>query len=163
MSWPDDSSFGRPRRPLRIARLSWALYELASRRKYTMTATCSYSIIWSRRSWTRCRMARYAQLTNKHGYISSIKNCLLRIVLVENKENGLAQKILKDAEIVICTLNLCGGSMMDCLARKKLSLFDAIIIDEVVFWSLIIYVTNCILTRWINNIVVLIADYVRKG
>lgn len=54
----------------------------------------------------------------------------------ERKKFELQAKemILKDADIIICTLNFCGNQILDCLSSEKnngLSLVSAIIIDEV--------------------------------
>lgn len=43
------------------------------------------------------------------------------------------EKVLRDADIIICTLNYSGNSILDCLTMEKnqgVSLIDVVIIDE---------------------------------
>lgn len=52
----------------------------------------------------------------------------------KNIEKQAKELVLKDADIIICTLNFCGNQMLDCLTSERnggQALINAIIIDEV--------------------------------
>lgn len=52
----------------------------------------------------------------------------------KNIEKQARELVLKEADIIICTLNFSGNQMLDCLTSEKnggQTLINAIIIDEV--------------------------------
>ena len=53
---------------------------------------------------------------------------------MKNIDKQAKEAVLKDADIIVCTLNFSGNSLLDCLTVDKNQnqpLINAIIIDEV--------------------------------
>lgn len=49
------------------------------------------------------------------------------------------EKVLREADVIICTLNYSGNSTLDCLTAEKnngIPLVDVVIIDEVIHFRL---------------------------
>lgn len=49
------------------------------------------------------------------------------------------EKVLREADVIICTLNYSGNSTLDCLTVEKnngIPLVDVVIIDEVIHFRL---------------------------
>lgn len=58
---------------------------------------------------------------------------------MKNIDKQAKEAVLKDADIIVCTLNFSGNSLLDCLTADKNQnqpLINAIIIDEVIMLKL---------------------------